>query len=240
VHLFSSCINGDGKMDDAERRHRAVTCSRVIFELSKAFSSVKDFTLDLPRSIGHKLHQLSHDRDPKIAFEAVRSIAVLERALLKQLLDAEDRNDVAKCEETVDLLAAAIGENDISSPRYRTGPNNDDRSDGHLIAVTEFTSSILALTRRPWQPTREDIEDIKLAYDELCRGLNGSDFSPATQERFVEVFNETRRAHLACTPTHTQSSVESYHLAIITSLQSLLSTLDAKFLESLKKPEFDT
>jgi hypothetical protein len=201
VHLFSSCINDEGKMDEVERRHRAVTCSRVVFELSKAFSFVKNSTLDLPKSIGHKLQRLSRDRDPKIAFEAVRAIAVLERALLKQLLDTED--DLAKCEETAELLAAATGEDDPTSRRHRTGPNNDDRSDGHLIAVTEFTSSILDLTRRPWQPTRQDIMEMKLAYEELCRGLNGRDFSPSIQERFVEVYNDARHGLLASASTGT-------------------------------------
>jgi hypothetical protein len=199
VHLLSSCVQGDGKMDEVERRHRAVTCSRVVFGLSKAFSFAQKTTLDLPKSIGVRLQQLSHDRDPKIAFEAARAIAILERALLKQLLD--DENDLDKCEETAELLAAVTGEKDRSSLRYRTGPNNDDRSDGHLIAVTEFTSRILALTARPWQPTRQDIADLKLAYEELCRGLNGRDFSPSVQEGFVEVFNKTQREHLASAST---------------------------------------
>jgi len=236
VHLFSSCVLDDGKMDDVERRHRAVTCSRVVFELSKAFTFVKNSTLDLPKNVGRMLHRLSHDRDPKIAFEAVRAIAVLERALLKQLLDAED--DLAKCEETAELLAAATGEGDPTSSRPRIGPN-DDRSDGHLIAVTEFTSNVLELIGRPWQPTRQDIVDMKLAYQELCRGLNGRDFSPSSQERFVEVFNKTRRAHLASASIDLSPS-ESHHSAIIASLQHLLSTLDTKYLELLKKPEFAT
>lgn len=195
VHLLSSCVHGDGKLDEVERRHRAVTCSRVVFGLSKAFSFAQKTTLDLPKSIGHMLQKLSHDPDPKIAFEAVRAIAVLERALLKQLLD--DENDLAKCEEAAELLAAATGEDDHTSLRYRTGPSNDDRSDGHLIAVTEFTLRILELTARPWQPTRQDITDLKLAYEELCRGLNGRDFSPSVQEGFVKVFNRTRQEHLA-------------------------------------------
>ena len=203
VHLFSSCINGSGKMDEVERCRRAITCSRVIFELSKTFSSAKGFTLDLPKSVGHKLWQLSHDLDPKIAFEAVRAIAVLERALLKQLFDAKDSNDLAKSVETAELLAAAIGEDDPTSSRHRTGPRDDDRSDGHLLAVTEFTSRILELTNRSWQPTRNDIEDMKVAFDELCRGLNGSTFSPSTQERLISVFNETRQAHLASGSTGT-------------------------------------
>jgi hypothetical protein len=253
VHLFSSCINGSGKMDEVERCRRAITCSRVIFELSKTFSSVKGFTLDLPKSVGHKLWQLSHDLDPKIAFEAVRAIAVLERALLKQLFDAKDSNDLAKSVETAELLAAAIGEDDPTSSRHRTGPRDDDRSDGHLLAVTEFTSRILELTNRSWQPTRNDIEDMKVAFDELCRGLNGSTFSPSTQERLISVFNETRQAHIASGSTGTvypqftlnsehwlisrfpcldnQSSTESHHLAIIGSLQPLVSTVDAQHRE---------
>src|SRR6266403_1267323 len=93
VHLLSTCIHGDGKMDDAARRHRAITCSHVILELSKAVSSltVKGLTLDLPHAIGHKLQHLSRDHDPKIAFAAVKTIADLERALPEQLLDAQPR-----------------------------------------------------------------------------------------------------------------------------------------------------
>ena len=204
VHLFSSCINGSGKMDEVERCRRAITCSRVVFELSKTFSSVKGPTLDLPESIGHKLRQLSHDRDPKIAFEAVRTIAVLERALLKQLLDVKDSDDLTQSVKTAGLLAAATGENDPTSSRRRTGLRDDDRSDGHLLAVTDFTSRILELTtKHSWQPTRHDIEDMKVTFEELCRGLNGSTFSPSTQERLIKVFNETRQASPASASTST-------------------------------------
>ena len=204
VHLFSSCINSSGKMDEVERCRRAVTCSRVVFELSKAFSSVKGPTLDLPESIGHKLRQLSHDRDPKIAFEALRTIAVLERALLKQLMDVKDSNDVTRSVKTAGLLAAATGENDPTSLRHRAGPRDDDRPDGHLLAVTDFTSRILELTtKHSWRPTRHDIDDMKVAFDELCRGLNGSKFSPSTQERLIKVFNETRQASPASASTST-------------------------------------
>ena len=85
VHLLSTCINGDGKMDEAARRHRAITCTHVILELSKAVShpTVKGMTLDIPHAIGHKLHHLSRDHDPKIAFAAVKTIAVLKRVLLE-------------------------------------------------------------------------------------------------------------------------------------------------------------
>ena len=266
AHLFSSCINGDGKMDETARCHRAVTCSHVIFELSVKMSSVtvEGLTLELPKSIGHKLQHLSRDRDPKIAFAALRAIAVLESALLRQLSATENRLDPGRSEELAELLAAAIGEDDPISPRYQAGLRNDDRRDGRLIAVTEFTSSILVLIKRPWQPSRQDIEDLKTTYVELCRGLNGSDFSHATQERFVDVFSELWQAHLtsgSMTTTGTlchestsslehwligvlctdnQSSSETHHSAIIASLKSFVLTLDAKFMGLLTKSGFNT
>jgi len=201
VHLLSTCIIGDGKMDDAARRHRAITCSHVVLELSRAVSSltVKGLSLDLPYAIGHKIQHLSRDHDPKIAFAAVKTIAVLERALLEQLLHAEDRMDPDKTAELAEVLGAAIGENDSTSPRFQPGLRNYDRSDERLIAVTEFTSRLLELLEGSWHPSRQDIEDIKSVFDELCRGLNGREFSPATQERFVNVLSETWEAHSAGT-----------------------------------------
>ena len=199
-HLISSCITGSGKMNEVERCRRAVTCSSAVSELSKAFSSVTGFTLDLPESIGHKLQQLSHDRHPKIAFQAVRAIALLKRARLKQISEAKD---AIHAKSAAELHVAATWENDPTSS-LRTGLPDDDRSDGHLLAVTEFTSRILELTtKHSWQPTHLDIEDTKSAIEELCRGLNGSTFSPSTQERLIKVFNETRQAHLASGSTGT-------------------------------------
>ena len=208
VHLLTTCINGDGKMDEAARRHRAITCSHVILELSKAVSvlTVKGLTLDLPQAIGHKLQHLSRDHDPKIAFAAMKTIAVLERALLEQLLYAETKEDRARSAELVEVLMAAIGENDSASPRFRSGQqHNDDRSDGRLVAVTEFTSNILKLLKGSWQPDRDEIDDIKSVFDELCRDLKARDFSPATQERFVNVVAETWDAHMTSAPTGTLS-----------------------------------
>ncbi|KAF8490153.1 hypothetical protein F5888DRAFT_1742581 [Russula emetica] len=207
VHLLSTCINGNGKMDDVARRHRAITCSHVVLELSKAVSSltVKGLTLDLPYAIGHKLQHLSRDHDPEIAFAAVKTIAVLERALLEQLSDTEVRMNPDRSAELVEVLAAAIGENDRASPRYQPGQRNDDWSDGRLIAATEFTANILELLKRPWHPSREDIKDIKLVFEELCRGLKDHDFSPATQERFVNMLSETWETHSTSAPTGTLS-----------------------------------
>jgi len=231
VHLLTTCINGDGKMDEAARRHRATACSHVILELSKAVSSlsVKGLTLDIPHALGHKLQLLSRDHDPKIAFAALKTIAVLERALLEQLSNIEDPN---KSAELVKVLEAAIGENDSASPRYQSGLRYE-RRDGRLIAVTEFTSNILKLLKDSWYPSRQDIEGLQSVFEELCRGMNGRDYSPATQERFVNVVGETWDAHANSAPTDISS--ETHHHTIITSLKTLLRTLDDRFIESLKQ-----
>ena len=207
VHLFTTCINGYGKMDEVARRRRAITCSHVVLALSKAVSSptVKGLTLDLPYAVGYKLQHLSRDQDPKIAFAAVKTIAVLERALLEQLSDAEVRMDPNRIAELAEVLAAAIGENDTDSSRFQPRRRDDDRSDGRLTAVTEFTSKILELLKCSWHPSPEDIVDIKSVFEELCRDLNGRDFSPATQERFVNVVSETWEAHSASASTGTLS-----------------------------------
>jgi hypothetical protein len=217
VQLLSSCIHGEGKMDDAPRRHRALTCSHAVLELARAVlsSTIKKLTLDLPKAVGHQLQRLSRDHDPKIAFAAVRTAAILERVLLDQLSDTDNKKNPDLSAETVEVLAETIGENDPTSPRFLAGPLSDDRPEGQLIAVTEFISSILALLGRSWSPTRQDIEDIKSTLEELCRDLNGRDFSPATQERFVDVLCDTWRAHLASASTGTlspQFSLESWTL----------------------------
>lgn len=243
VQLLSSCIHGEGKMDDAARRYRALTCSHAVLELAKAVlsSTIKKLTLDLPKTVGHQLQHLSRDHDPKIAFAAVRTAAILERALLDQLSesDTDDKTNPDLSAETVEVLAETIGENDPTSPRFLAGPLSGDRPDGRLIAVTEFMSSILALLGRSWQPNSQDIEDIKSTLEELCRDLNGRDFSPAAQERLVDVLCDIWRTHLASASTGKLSS-NTHHWAIIVSLQSLVATLDAKFIELLKQRGFTT
>ena len=62
---------------------------RAIWEVSKSSLYVEGPTLDMPESTGNNLRQLSHDHDSMIAFEVLRTTAMLERALLEQLLDAE-------------------------------------------------------------------------------------------------------------------------------------------------------
>jgi hypothetical protein len=267
IQLLSSCIHGEGKMDDEMRRHRALTCSNAVLELARAVlsSTIKKLTLDLPKAVGHQLQHLSRDHDPKIAFAAVRTTAILERALLDQLSNTDDKTNPDQSAETVQVLAETIGENDPTSPRYLAGPLRYDRPDGRLIAVTEFMSSILVLLSRSWHPTRQDIEDIKLTLEELCRDLNGRDFSLASQERFVDMLCDTWRAHLASASTGTLfpsiwfgvwtwltsrcslwlypgelSSSNTHHWVIIVSLRSLVATLDVKFIELLKQRGFTT
>jgi hypothetical protein len=217
VQLLSSCIHGEGIMEDTARRRRALTCSHAVLELAKAVlsSTIKKLSPYLPKAVGHQLQRLSRDHDPKIAFAAVRTAAILERALLNQLSDTYDRTNPYLSAETVEVLAETIGENDPTSPRFLAGPLSHDRSDGRLIAVTESMSRILALLRREWHPTGQDIEDIKSTLEELCRDLNGRDFSFTTQELFIDVLSDTWRAHLASEPTGTlfpQFSLESWTL----------------------------
>ena len=218
VQLLSSCIYGEGKMDDGARRRRVLTCSRAVLELAMAVitSTIKRLTLNLPRIVGHHLQRLSRDNDPKIAFTAVRTAAIVERALLDQLSATDDKTNPDLSAETLDtleVLAETIGENDPTSPRFLAGPLRDDRPDGRLIAVTEFMSSMLALLGRSWHPTREDIEDIKSTLDKLCRDLNCRDFSPAAQEHFVDVLCDIWQAHLDSASTGTlfpQFSLDSW------------------------------
>ena len=244
VHLLSTCIHGDGKMDEEARRHRAITCSHVVLELSKAVSSlsVKGLPLDLPHAIGFKLQHLSRDHDPTIAFAALKTIAVLERALLEQLADPEGRMDPNKSAELARVLAAATS-------RY-------DRKDGRLIAVTEFTSNILELLKGSWHPSRHDTEDLQTLFEDLCRGLKGIDFLPATQESFANVVGDIWEAHSTFPskgtlsfhllkdfgywltlwqPLCSDKDLASLHLTIIMSLKTVTGTLDATYIELLKK-----
>jgi hypothetical protein len=105
-------------MDDVARRHRTLTCSHTVLGLAKAVlsSTIKKLTLDLPKAVGHHLQHLSRDHDPKIAFAAVQTAAILERALLDHLPDADDKTNPDL--ETAEVLAETIGENDPTSPRY--------------------------------------------------------------------------------------------------------------------------
>jgi hypothetical protein len=203
VHLFSTCIHGRGRMNEVHRRRRAIVCARAIWELSRVFLSVKGLALELPRSLGNILQRLSRDPDPTIAFTALSTIAVLERALLEQLSDAEAKKDADRIQETTEVLAEAVGENDPLSPRYLAGLRSNNRSDGRLVAVTEFISSMLALVPRLERPSHRALEETRITLQELCRELNGRNFSPAAQGRFVDVLSRAWKAHLAAGSTGT-------------------------------------
>jgi hypothetical protein len=81
-----------------------------------------------------------------MALVAVRTVAVIEHMLLDLLSDAEERKDRARGAEAaaVEVLAQTIRENDPASSRHQAGLRDDIKKDGRSIAVTEFTSSILA------------------------------------------------------------------------------------------------
>ncbi|KAI9508981.1 hypothetical protein F5148DRAFT_1191240 [Russula earlei] len=192
-HALASCVNGDGRMEDGSRRRRAITCSRAISEISKAFLSLDppvSVTLNLPKTATSKLQLLSRDHDLKIASAALHATAVLERALLEQLSDAKHKHDIDRSTMTAAVLADAIGENDSGSTRYRIGMRDEVRSDGRLIAVTEFLLGVLVLMEKSWKPSHEDLEEFKWTLEQLCRGLNGREYSDAAQERFAGVLGD--------------------------------------------------
>ena len=85
-----------------------------------------------------------------MASVVVRTVAVIEHTLLDLLSDAEERKDPARSAESetaaVEALEETIRRNDSASPRRRAGLRDDIRKDRRSIAVTEFTSGILAHT----------------------------------------------------------------------------------------------
>ena len=114
----------------------------------------------LRKNICHKtihLH-LSRDHHPEIALVAVRTVV---HRLLDLLSGAKERKYLARTRSAdagaVEVLAETTSENDPASTRYRAGIRDDIRKDGRSIAVTEFTSSILAPTSRSWHRSRQDL-----------------------------------------------------------------------------------
>ncbi|KAH9957476.1 hypothetical protein BJV74DRAFT_873603 [Russula compacta] len=177
--------------------------------------------LELPKSAGKTLQQLSSDHDSKIAFEALRSSALLERALLEQLLDAEAKKDSGRIKETDDMLAEVIGKNDPNFPRRQP---DDYRTDGRLTAVSEFTSRALLLIPRLGNPTHADLEATKTTlrnFQRLSEVLGECDAESGSASLVESLPNET------------------YHSVIISSTQHLASTLDDEFIESLRQRGFN-
>ena len=65
------------------------------------------------------VHQpLSHDHHPKIAFAAVRTVAIIERTLLDLLSDTVLRKDLPGRRRTP-AVEVHISEDDPASPRYQ-------------------------------------------------------------------------------------------------------------------------
>jgi len=240
VHLFASCTHDHKRMDEGSRRRRAITCSRAIWEMSKASLSAKGKSVafdlrHLPKSIGETLHRLASDTDSAIAASALRTIAVFKRAIM------EARNDPDQSKESLAALAGIVGGmNDSLSLPYQAEPYHDVWPDGRLNTVTEFTSRIAVLIPHMGPPSHIELEETRMTLEELCRGLNGRDFPHADQQRFVDALNNALQVHLASdnavsTGKHPR---ESYYSVIKSSIGHLVSTLDAKFVGMLHQHEF--
>ena len=197
VHLFASCTHDHKRMDEGSRRRRAITCSRAIWEMSKASLSAKGKSVafdlrHLPKSIGETLHRLASDTDSAIAASALRTIAVFKRAIM------EARNDPDQSKDSLAALAGIVGGiNDSLSLPYQAEPYHDVWPDGRLNTVTEFTSRIAVLIPHMGPPSHIELEETRMTLEELCRGLNGRDFPHADQQRFVDALNDASQVHLA-------------------------------------------
>ncbi|KAI0247728.1 hypothetical protein BJV78DRAFT_1285312 [Lactifluus subvellereus] len=192
VQLLVSCVDVDGTMDNVARRRRAITCAHAIRELARTFSAVGQ-TVDIPESACKVLHRLSQDHDPKVALAALSAIAILEHALLKQLSESDKRKDSesdkkkdpGSDEKTENMLKAIHGEWYPVSVQYQHGQSSGHGSDGRLITVAKFISSILALTGRMGHPSHEELDGTRRTLVELCRGLHREVFSTPAQHSFA-------------------------------------------------------
>jgi hypothetical protein len=186
VRLFASCVDLDRRMDSDARRRRAITCARAIWEISRAFLS-EGVRVDLLESASIILQRLSHDHDREVAFAALCSVAMLERALLKQLPDFEASFD-SHTSETIAMLSQVLGVPDPFTTRYQGCLSSEDRQ---LTAMTEFISSILSVIPDMVNRSHEDIEAIRRTLKELCDGLDGKTFTDSVQQDFVGTYNRS-------------------------------------------------
>ena len=185
VQLLASCVDIDGRMDTMARRRRAITCARAVWEMSRAFSST-GLTVDLPESACKVLHRLSQDRDPGVALAASSAIAILEHALLKQLSESDRIKGSKRDQKTENMLRAIRGERDPFSAQDQHGQSSGHKSDGRLIAVANFISSILALIPHMGHPSHEELESTRRTLVELCHDLHREVFSTSAQHSFAE------------------------------------------------------
>jgi hypothetical protein len=202
-HLFSSCTSDHRRIDEETRRRRAITCSRAVWEISKASLTVREkgVTLDMPKSLGDTLHRLSADTDPAIAVSALRTRAVFKRAITERILEADTRRDPNGSKESITALAEVVSGLNDPHPLLPYQPaeqrSSDPFTDGRLNTVTEFTSSILVLVPHLGQPSHRDLEETKMTLEELCRGLNGRTFPHDEQQRLVDILSAASHAHAA-------------------------------------------
>ncbi|KAI9454473.1 hypothetical protein BJY52DRAFT_724952 [Lactarius psammicola] len=229
VQLFASCIDADGRMDKTARRRRAITCARAIWEISNAFMS-KRVKVDLPEPASKILRLLAQDHDAAVAFAALSTIAILERALLEHLQDSQNSRDLNRRREIIGMLAEILDERDPLASRYHVAqPDGFQYADARLTAVTEFITGVLPLIPHLTDPSHEDLEVAKKTLGELCRGLDGKKFSDSARQKFIEALEHTRREHQAVVKSTGQQTHKSptatYYSAIISSTRPLLQTL---------------
>ncbi|KAH9021296.1 hypothetical protein EDB85DRAFT_432625 [Lactarius pseudohatsudake] len=236
VQLFASCVDADGRMDKTARRRRAITCARAIWEISNAFMS-KRMKVDLPESASKILRLLAHDHDAAVAFAALSTIAILERALLEHLQDSQNSRDSNGYREITAMLAEVLDERDPLSSRYHVAqPGGFQYADARLTAVTEFITSALPLIPYLTDPSHEDLDVAKKTLEELCGGLDSKKFSDFARQKFVEALKNTRERQAAVIskgrPTH-KSPIATYYSAIISSTRPLLQTSGVSSVEVL-------
>jgi hypothetical protein len=208
VQLLASCTDVNGRMDSSARRRRAITCAYTIREMSRAFSSASQ-TVDLLESTCKVLHQLSQDRDPGVALAALNTIATLENALLKQLSESDKRKDPSRDKKADSMLRAIRGEWDPLSAKYQHGQSSDHKSDGRLIAVAKFISSILALIPHMGHPSHGELDTTRRTFVELFHDLHREIFSTSAQHSFAESLAEliTHAAMAKSTGMHSLRSL---------------------------------
>ncbi|KAH9048803.1 hypothetical protein EDB84DRAFT_1455772 [Lactarius hengduanensis] len=195
--LFASCVDADGRMDKTARRRRAITCARAIWEISNAFMS-KRVKVDMPEPISRILQQLAQDHDAAVAFAALSTIAILERALLEDLQDSQGSRDLDRRREMFAAFAKSLDERDPLSARYDVAqPDAFQYADARLTAVTEFITRVLPLIPHLTDSPHEDLDVAKKTLEELCHGLDGKKFSDSAQQKFVETLERARQEHQA-------------------------------------------
>ncbi|KAF8272415.1 hypothetical protein EI94DRAFT_1718601 [Lactarius quietus] len=212
VQLFASCVDADGRMDKTVRSRRAITCARAIWEISNAFMS-KRVNVQLPDPASKILRQLSHDHDAAVAFAALSTIAILERALDEQ--------------------------GPLSARYHVVQPDAFQNVDARLTAVTEFITHVLPLIPHLTDPCHEDVDVAKKTLGELCRGLDGKKFTDSVLQNFVEALKRTQEHLAAINSSAGQQTPNSptaiYYSAIISSTYPLLESLDVSSIRDIAK-----